>query len=581
MSIPAFLLGFLPFVNLFRAFPIPGLWTELASLLAFGLWLLFETRVKVDAPARVDPLQAALLLLIIAIMMRSGDGGAFWGLVCCLALVCCMAIHVSCSKFGHEQDPVRLSGQLDSWAFGLTAAFLLNVAASVLAWQELEWVLYTLVPATPPDRMGGTFGQPNQFGVFCGLAIAAIVHLEAKRKIPPSAAFLGVGIAVAAIAMAGSRSALLVWGFVWLMTRRKSSTPGLARAMFHAQWVAMILAQLLWLQHAGERGSSTAEGAASVFTRPSGAPRLEQWRDAWQLFVMNPLSGVGWGRFAEARFFTLDGSMSEPEAAHAHNLFSHLIVELGVFGWLASGFLIWQVWRLSRKASHLEGERLLPSIGALALMIYAMFEYPFWSLNFLFTFVWLSALVVPSAAGRQALSGVGLRALGVLMVLSAAWLAMDYANFQRRLMQVDVFIRGGEPQAISEMDVLEVRRQTFFVNAVDEFWIDTSSRLDGAGAMKWSVVERLFSVTPTAGGGIKYVMYAVLAGQQEKAAFVLDRFRSSAPSYMFPMMMKVLRREAREDPALDAFLKGYGQARSGLPDAPEPAPGSQVKPGSS
>lgn len=164
--------------------------------------------------------------------------------------------------------------------------------------------------------------------------------------------------------------------------------------------------------------------------------------------------------------------------------------------------------------------------------------------------------------------------MGGVMILSVVWLVIDYANFQRRLMQVDVFMRGATPREVSEVEVLEVRRQTMFVNAVDEYWIDTSSRLDGAGAMKWPVVERLFSSTPTVGGGIKYVMYAILAGQQDKAATVLDRFRTSAPTYMFPLMMKVLSREAKQDPALDAFLKGYVQE---VDERKRAAPGSVVE----
>lgn len=577
MSIPAFLLGLLPFVNLFRAFPIPGLWTELAALCAFGLCLLC-CGGKIGLPTRIGPMQGCLLTLMLAIALRSGGGGS-WGLICCLILLCCLVVHAAFALADSPEGNEQRSDFVEAWAAGVTVAFLLNMAASVLAWQELEWVLYTLVPSRSPERWGGTFGQPNQFGVFAGMAVAATLYLESRRKVSVWIAGLVVALAVMAIVVTGSRSALLIWVGIWLASRNLASSPGVSRALFHGQWGLMLLGQLIWLHQGGSADQPAAGVVSSVIARPSGTPRLEQWRDAWLLFVEHPVLGVGWGRFAEARFFTLSGSMAEPEAAHTHNLFSQLVVELGVLGWLVCGMLVWLSWHLFRQASRSRGEHFLPALIALALMAYSMFEYPFWSLSFLFTFVWLCALALPSNAMREMMSVAVVRILGVVMLACGLWLAADYAHFQKRLMQVWAVLGGGAPQAVSEMDVLDVRRRTFFVDAVDEYWIDTSHRLDGAGALKWPVVERLFSTTPTAGGGVQYVMYAVLAGKQEKAAAVLDRFRTSAPSYMFPMMMKVLRREARQDPALDAFLKEYGLARNGPSDASEPALGAQEKPG--
>src|SRR5699024_9890163 len=56
--------------------------------------------------------------------------------------------------------------------------------------------------------------------------------------------------------------------------------------------------------------------------------RSELWEHAWNLFLNNPLKGIGWGEFKE----TVIGSVTEHTEMETHNIYLQLLSETGLIG---------------------------------------------------------------------------------------------------------------------------------------------------------------------------------------------------------------------------------------------------------
>ncbi|MGH8621338.1 MAG: Wzy polymerase domain-containing protein, partial [Burkholderiales bacterium] len=113
-------------------------------------------------------------------------------------------------------------------------------------------------------------------------------------------------------------------------------------------------------------------------------PRLELWREAWQLFLTAPILGAGFGQFAWHHFLHHDpGSGVAGQAfGHAHNLVLHLMAETGIAGTLlVAGAVL--AWLAGLRRVHLD-----PAwwwlLSALAVIgIHSLLEYPLWYAYFL------------------------------------------------------------------------------------------------------------------------------------------------------------------------------------------------------
>ena len=78
----------------------------------------------------------------------------------------------------------------------------------------------------------------------------------------------------------------------------------------------------------------------NLFTIDSGRERI--WRGSWEMFKDNPILGVGAGNFSEAAPQYMEGRTY----SHAHNLFIHIALELGLLGIFA---VLWFVYELGRR----------------------------------------------------------------------------------------------------------------------------------------------------------------------------------------------------------------------------------------
>ena len=319
----------------------------------------------------------------------------------------------------------------------------------------------------------------------------------------------------------------------------------------------LVLTSCASIKEAGRTvGHTTRDVTKAVGHASPIGPRMEQLRDAVSLAVMHPWVGVGWGNFASSRFFELNGSLSEPQSTHTHNLFTQLIVELGFLGWIASLCILILVVRAIYRAWQVADAALCAgAVCVLVIFLYAMFEYPLWYVNFLLTF----SMLLGFLGSRDVLSGVRLnlfvlRSSGVLALVVSGLFVYDYVRMQRDIFGAAVHVFGGEFKEMSEAEVLRYRTLTLYPDIVDSYWISMTSHRDGVASLKFPLVERHFSAVPSGGAGAQYIVYAIAAGDWGRARLVYVRFQSGSP-HNFNRMRRILDSYSGGDPELKLFLR--------------------------
>jgi len=176
-------------------------------------------------------------------------------------------------------------------------------------------------------RAPGTFADPNNMGIFAGLALVLVAFEMAQA--PPCRrrrlALLGLlllgGMACSLTRSAAAASGLAL-AYVWVGGRR----PGrLARAVLPA--AVLVLALVTAARWSGPAPS----GVGSL------GHRLLYWKAAALMAVERPLLGVGLGRFGErfaAQRTTLPPKVAQLASHKPHSFLLHLAAETGLVGLL-------------------------------------------------------------------------------------------------------------------------------------------------------------------------------------------------------------------------------------------------------
>ncbi len=302
-------------------------------------------------------------------------------------------------------------------AWCLLVAGLINVGIVVLQYAMRAGVA---MPWLPSLSSYGAISQPNHFADFSALATASLIYLYAKGLYAKGRfALLAFSVTLVLfltmLAFSGSRSAWLYLTALTLlaiilqvnaMRQRTGST-----AMRSLLRVSLLLLPTFVVVHLAityvlpehlvilptERMAEAAISGAS-------SPRLQLWYDSLRLFMQSPWLGVGFGAMRAESFLLLD--VPAPMATkhifeHAHNLFIHLLAEMGIGGFLivVVGLAAWLRAFKWRELS-LETWWLLALLAVLG--IHSMLEYPLWFAYF------LGIAAVLLGAGEEKITAVNL-----------------------------------------------------------------------------------------------------------------------------------------------------------------------------
>jgi len=275
---------------------------------------------------------------------------------------------------------------------------------------EILWLRTVLVGAQP----FGPYFSPTHFGGVMELAVPVLLGHCASRiarvgrrawaEAPFALSLVGAAVCVVATVAAASKFATAaiggtVLGLLWIVPRT-----------WKTRWIAagsgLALVGALGLVAAGTHLGQRFETLLARADRGAGlGGRVSAWDAAWRMFGDYPLTGSGFGSFAEV-FMTYAPAGSGTYWNQAHNDYLEVLLEGGLVAaalalWLAVGFVRRAAPRL-RRASGGTPVRLGLALGALALAVHALVDFNHQIPANALLFVVVCALLAPCPDPRPA-----------------------------------------------------------------------------------------------------------------------------------------------------------------------------------
>lgn len=310
-----------------------------------------------------------------------------------------------------------------SWAFFLTLlgwhlrkSLGLKSVATTLAWAlvlagatnsvfvVLQLLLQFEIPQTlniarliPHLTSYGMLGQSNHFANITALAMCSLIYLNSSLAINRTWLIIGLLTGLCLLSLSGSRSSLLyliaIALLCWVRQRDPSSeteSRDTAIALFRMSLIlipAFVILQIVLTTFLPQVFiHSPVARALEAVTNPSASLRWQFWQTSLALFNQSPLLGMGIGQIRWQTFVTADLptiNHAHMFFEHAHNLFLHLLTEVGLVGLIIvfTGLMLWILPFFKQRSHDSETIWLLGILAILA--IHSQLEYPLWYSYFL------------------------------------------------------------------------------------------------------------------------------------------------------------------------------------------------------
>lgn len=311
-------------------------------------------------------------------------------------------------------------------------AGLLNAGAIVLQMLDCQDFLSPWLRRSASfPRHGGFLSQPNLVAslMVCALVSLMFWHPAPVNQAAPPALWRVVSMFFLLFAITGTSSRtgyleVLALGLLLLGMRQRLSISWVWVALPLWLLVSIGLSDLLVsLNTINAQGLS--ESSQAVIQ--SSTHRWRIWQDIIWMIQSAPWWGVGWRRLQVSE--VLMPGIAEP-VDHAHNLFLHIQVELGILGSLALlAFLAHLVFKLKPWQFTRAHEVVMVAI-AMSLGIHSMLEYPLWHALFLFLFAFALAFL-PGVGRSYAFPPLMSQGMASAMLVLTVWVFADFSMSQR------------------------------------------------------------------------------------------------------------------------------------------------------
>lgn len=253
------------------------------------------------------------------------------------------------------------AGATELSRYALNMLLVPIVFSAVRTRAHVTWVLWVFLggallsaaygvifPSTDPfapggTRLSGAGLNPNFLASLSVVATVLGVALAANRDSPPgarAAAAAAAALCALSVAATGSRGGLLSLTVVFVLGMLYAGK-GRRLAITFAG-VAVAAAVVLYI------GTfAPAEIRERVLVVEGGAGRTDIWTVGWRMVEDNPVRGVGLGNFevSSIHYLLEPGALLRDEiivdhAKTAHNLYLHVLSELGVVGLVLFGTIL-------------------------------------------------------------------------------------------------------------------------------------------------------------------------------------------------------------------------------------------------
>ena len=523
--------------------PVPARW-----LIAFALFLAAQALVGKPAYPQL-PLMGALYVLYAALLVWLG------------------------AQLAASAGIERAAGVL---AACLLIGALANAAAGMIQFYGRPALLEDIVAELRFDagraRAYGNIAQTNLYANYLALGGAALLFLWQRGKLQLAFA-LALGALLAwACALADSRGTLLyaLWfALLGLLAGRMHASPGARRLKLAAYGLAgaMLAAQFAipWFNEILHLGPAT-QGAFERMAKVSSGqtePRWELWQLAWRIFADAPVAGSSFGEFAGAAFSTgLPPDLAQFGGVvwtSPHNLPLQLLAETGALGaFLALGGVCTWCWQAGRRYFAAPEPALWWIIAAVGIeLIHSMFEYPWWSADFLGVTALLMGLgTLPGAASKAAsrLYRAGAAAVCATLALPLAALYRDYAWLGATHITGTSTTLGSAEDAARDAAIMRSLTHGPLAPTA-ELWILRGAPLDRSDlAGKLGMSQRLARTFPSYVVIARRTAFLAFDGQAAEARSLLARALRSFPHRCKETVLILEQARAADPGAIDPLL---------------------------
>lgn len=365
----------------------------------------------------------------------------------------------------------------------LAAALIIAAAinAGFIVLQVLQRLGYEMpIPKLPSY---GMLAQSNNFADFVGLAIVSLFYFYAKQRIRIQTLGISLLCGLLMLSFSGSRSSVLYLLIIislsfllYLKFKRDGRQVSVSKNLLTLSLSLLplfILLQAILISYLPIALIETpASRAMEAFSAQSTSLRWEFWQTSLNLFSQSPWLGIGAGQTRWHTYLLINEptvNTAQIFFEHSHNLFLHLLAEMGVLAILvlSIGIAFWLKEFLKNQSFSFETWWVL---GILAIIsVHSMLEYPLWYSYFLGIFAFLLGAGDFKTLDLQRLSASAQRLLKLTCIL-----AILYGAQQLYVMQV-AYQKLEKQIAIASLPEMSDTQKKVFVE--DMIWINENTLL--------------------------------------------------------------------------------------------------------
>ncbi len=223
----------------------------------------------------------------------------------------------------------------------------------ILMWLGVHAVLGVNGILHHGQGVGGWLGDENDFGMEMNVAVpVAFFMYQAAENQRSKALYMALlGVFVMTVVATSSRGAFLgllaVGGYCWFYSPRKIMS--LVLGIFLMGLVLIAAPQEYW-----DRINSITDD--STMETGTAGQRMFTWGIGWEMFLANPIVGVGQGNFPWTIGEYMGGRTWQTKSLsgrQAHSLYFTLLPELGLLGAILFGSMVWLNYRDTRVSQFL------------------------------------------------------------------------------------------------------------------------------------------------------------------------------------------------------------------------------------
>jgi len=387
------LMFLLPFINIYHQLPIISFYAEwIAGILGIAA---IAPMLGIAAQSHIRIPQISLTFLALAAIL-----GVQWILGMlnstqyALLMLCYLIWAFLLTLVGsHLRRELGWNKLVSTLAFFLVVASIINGGIVIL---QIVTRTGGAIPFLPQLPSYGPFAQENHFADFTALAITSLIYLYVKGRFSTVFSTLLLIWFLLMLAISGSRSSwlyLIATSILALVMQAKSIQQNRNSAATR-NLLYMCLATLpafalihVFTNYIAPDGlfNLTSDRIVNGINIDTPSARLQIWYDSLRMFWQSPWLGIGAGKMIEKSFVLLDTPSAMAYKGmfeHAHNLFLHLLTEMGI-GALLITLTCLVIWIRKFKWSELNPETWWLITLLTILGIHSMLEYPLWYAYFL------------------------------------------------------------------------------------------------------------------------------------------------------------------------------------------------------